>query len=261
MLDRRFLHIIELVVNGRLQCLGSSQHLKARFGGGYEAHFKTREPTEDEIVGLAGRLFGSTASSLVSSVGSTETLRAAPAHAAVAVAVTALGEDTTAVCVGESQRPVQSEATETKNSSQALAIDVSVSVPDVVAPAAVLGSPFERHPTTSYSSPQPVSSILQLAHCISNGRGSALSLVDLSQVSVGPDDLPLLCLTLGQPHWADRISELGSGSSLNAAVQVHGKVSLEAFARWWVVEEQAARLGSFLEMEFGGEWVSGPGLL
>ena len=35
---------IGVMVNGRLRCLGSSQHLKQRFGNGYEVNIKTKLP-------------------------------------------------------------------------------------------------------------------------------------------------------------------------------------------------------------------------
>lgn len=35
-------------VNGRLRCLGSTQHLKHRFGRGFEADIKLRRPSETE---------------------------------------------------------------------------------------------------------------------------------------------------------------------------------------------------------------------
>jgi hypothetical protein len=36
-----------LVVNGKLRCLGSSQHLKHRFGNGFEVNIKTLSPSDD----------------------------------------------------------------------------------------------------------------------------------------------------------------------------------------------------------------------
>lgn len=41
---------IGVMVNGRLQCLGSPQHLKLRFGDGFEVNVKTELPSEDLIV-------------------------------------------------------------------------------------------------------------------------------------------------------------------------------------------------------------------
>jgi hypothetical protein len=38
------------VVNGRLRCLGSSQHLKHRFGNGFEVNIKTLAPTEESLL-------------------------------------------------------------------------------------------------------------------------------------------------------------------------------------------------------------------
>jgi hypothetical protein len=35
------------VVNGKLRCLGSSQHLKHRFGNGFEVNIKTLSPSDD----------------------------------------------------------------------------------------------------------------------------------------------------------------------------------------------------------------------
>lgn len=40
---------IGIMVNGRLSCLGSSQHLKLRFGNGYEVDFKMRLPTASSL--------------------------------------------------------------------------------------------------------------------------------------------------------------------------------------------------------------------
>lgn len=41
------------MVNGRLRCLGSSQHLKHRFGDGFEVNIKTRTPGEEDLVALS----------------------------------------------------------------------------------------------------------------------------------------------------------------------------------------------------------------
>jgi len=40
---------IGIMVGGRLRCLGSGQHLKGRFGQGYQLEFKLRGPTSQEI--------------------------------------------------------------------------------------------------------------------------------------------------------------------------------------------------------------------
>eukprot|EP00501_MAST-03F_sp_TOSAG23-6_P000910 GSMAST32.ASY1.ANO1.946.1 assembled CDS len=40
---------IGIMVDGRLQCLGSEQHLKNRFGQGYQLDIKLKEPTTEEI--------------------------------------------------------------------------------------------------------------------------------------------------------------------------------------------------------------------
>ena len=42
--------MFRLVVNGRLRCLGSSQHLKHRFGNGFEVNIKTLAPTEESLL-------------------------------------------------------------------------------------------------------------------------------------------------------------------------------------------------------------------
>ena len=39
-----------IVVNGRLRCLGSAQHLKHRFGNGFEVNIKTQAPTEESLL-------------------------------------------------------------------------------------------------------------------------------------------------------------------------------------------------------------------
>ena len=43
---------IVLVVNGRLRCLGSTQHLKHRFGNGFEVNFKSLIPSEEDMTAL-----------------------------------------------------------------------------------------------------------------------------------------------------------------------------------------------------------------
>jgi ATP-binding cassette subfamily A (ABC1) protein 3 len=47
---------IGIMVNGRLQCLGSSQHLKLRFGNGYEIDVKMKQPAEKSLDGLCRAL-------------------------------------------------------------------------------------------------------------------------------------------------------------------------------------------------------------
>ena len=46
---------IGIMVNGGLQCLGSAQHLKNRFGSGYELDLKAAVPSQDELAALAAR--------------------------------------------------------------------------------------------------------------------------------------------------------------------------------------------------------------
>ena len=38
-----------IMVNGELQCMGSIQHIKSKFGQGYEVDVKTNALTNDEI--------------------------------------------------------------------------------------------------------------------------------------------------------------------------------------------------------------------
>merc|ERR1711907_743227 len=40
---------IGIMVGGRLRCIGSNQHLKAKFGGGYQLEARLRCPSKDEI--------------------------------------------------------------------------------------------------------------------------------------------------------------------------------------------------------------------
>jgi hypothetical protein len=44
------------VVNGRLCCLGSGQHLKHRFGNGFEVNIRTMLPAAELVLSLARRL-------------------------------------------------------------------------------------------------------------------------------------------------------------------------------------------------------------
>jgi ATP-binding cassette subfamily A (ABC1) protein 1 len=47
---------IGIMVGGRLRCLGSGQHLKGRFGQGYQLEFKLGAPSPADIEALFGRL-------------------------------------------------------------------------------------------------------------------------------------------------------------------------------------------------------------
>lgn len=47
---------IGIMVNGRLRCLGSSQHLKVTYGSGYEVDLKTKFPTLPQLMQLANNL-------------------------------------------------------------------------------------------------------------------------------------------------------------------------------------------------------------
>jgi ATP-binding cassette subfamily A (ABC1) protein 3 len=47
---------IGVMVNGQLQCLGSAQHLKHRFGQGYEVTLKLQTPAEAAVHGLLSRM-------------------------------------------------------------------------------------------------------------------------------------------------------------------------------------------------------------
>jgi ABC-type multidrug transport system ATPase subunit len=48
---------IGIMVNGKLRCLGSPQHLKAKFGAGYEVDLRTRQATLEELLGIARCLY------------------------------------------------------------------------------------------------------------------------------------------------------------------------------------------------------------
>lgn len=48
---------IGIMVNGKLRCLGSPQHLKAKFGAGYEVDLRTRHATVEELLDVARRLY------------------------------------------------------------------------------------------------------------------------------------------------------------------------------------------------------------
>jgi ABC-type multidrug transport system ATPase subunit len=47
---------IGVIVNGGLKCLGSTQHLKERFGSGYEVQIKTAPATDADLTALASIL-------------------------------------------------------------------------------------------------------------------------------------------------------------------------------------------------------------
>ncbi len=47
---------IGVMVNGRLCCLGSGQHLKHRFGNGFEVNIRTTLPPTETMLALAQRL-------------------------------------------------------------------------------------------------------------------------------------------------------------------------------------------------------------
>jgi len=45
-----------IMVNGNLKCIGTSQHIKNKFGGGYEIEVKMKIPTQEEVNELTERL-------------------------------------------------------------------------------------------------------------------------------------------------------------------------------------------------------------
>lgn len=47
---------IGVMVNGSLRCLGSGQHLKHRFGNGFEVNIRTAMPAPEKLLLLAQRL-------------------------------------------------------------------------------------------------------------------------------------------------------------------------------------------------------------
>jgi len=47
-----------IMVNGNLQCLGTSQHIKNKFGGGYEIEVKLELPTKEEVDSLIATKLG-----------------------------------------------------------------------------------------------------------------------------------------------------------------------------------------------------------
>lgn len=49
-----FLYFLE--VNGRLRCLGSTQHLKHRFGRGFEADIKINPPSDSDVAEVMQRM-------------------------------------------------------------------------------------------------------------------------------------------------------------------------------------------------------------
>jgi hypothetical protein len=51
-----YFNVLISVVNGRLCCLGSGQHLKHRFGNGFEVNIRTSLPAAELVLSLARRL-------------------------------------------------------------------------------------------------------------------------------------------------------------------------------------------------------------
>ena len=45
-----------IMVSGNLKCIGTSQHIKNKFGGGYEIEVKLELPTKEEVANTIGRL-------------------------------------------------------------------------------------------------------------------------------------------------------------------------------------------------------------
>jgi len=45
-----------IMVGGNLKCIGTSQHIKSKFGGGYEVEVKLEVPTREEILYVLGKL-------------------------------------------------------------------------------------------------------------------------------------------------------------------------------------------------------------
>jgi len=45
-----------IMVSGNLKCIGTSQHIKNKFGGGYEIEAKLELPTKEEVASVIGRL-------------------------------------------------------------------------------------------------------------------------------------------------------------------------------------------------------------
>ena len=45
-----------IMVMGRLKCYGSSQHIKNKFGQGYEIEFKIKAPTSEDLIHLKNRI-------------------------------------------------------------------------------------------------------------------------------------------------------------------------------------------------------------
>jgi len=54
---------IGIVVDGRLACLGTSQHLKHQYGAGYQVEIQTHEPRKDELTAMLQELCNGAAAS------------------------------------------------------------------------------------------------------------------------------------------------------------------------------------------------------
>lgn len=155
------------MVNGRLRCLGSAQHLKQRFGNGYELDIKTTHPSTTELMRLAQVLADEGIIELLTNI----------------------------------------ELDESQHSSAS-------------------GNDTE-------------------------GSGNDNDLQRLGKITLSKP-LYNVCSLLGEPERIHLIAPGGEGAMIHDVLEADGAISLRSFLEWWLAEDYAIRLSSFLEREFPG---------
>lgn len=153
-------YVYVIVVNGRLRCLGSGQHLKQRFGNGYEVDIKTKLATIDDLSPLINQLQRSNIINTLENID------------------------------------------------------------------------LNAHNPLSHSE-----------------NGCGMDLINSVQLQ-GP--LDSACAALLEPNRVGLIAPNMDGSNIYDLLQAEGSVPLPTFLEWWIAQDYADKIFSFVEREFPG---------
>ena len=218
-------------MNGRLRCLGPAQHLKLRFGNGFEVNIKLMPHS------------------------------AALLNATLVQALTVLRSRSSSSSSGGGGGGGGSGGDGVNRSNSGNRESGSIFA--ALTSRASGGAPNSAIATTTTSSPliAPISGGTTSTDIVTNNAqappqpAATQMLWGLDEVRLKRSQVGLLCEGLGKPHRQHQIAPYQPGALLHEAFLSEGEelgVPLRMFLEWWLWEDTAEQLHQFMCGEFGG---------
>jgi hypothetical protein len=211
------------VVNGRLRCLGPAQHLKHRFGNGFEVNVKLQAPSSAMLQDLMQRAVGLMHQADVAAAADRRSRSLSNGHSAAA----------------EPRR----------SGSLSGAAGGVLSGLRRLSAAKEQESPLEQesvNPVAAVSAAEPQQQTPDLVQ---------VSLRSLDSIKIRRSQLPAVFEGLGNASRLEQVAPYLPGAQLHEAFELDGEgqqVPLRMLLEWWLWEDAADRLQQFMRAEFGG---------